>query len=168
MSKTKELKGGNGRFLTEALFYETSRDRNAYSPLFTLKAEEHQGLPSLKQIYLQYRDPTEYTFAMGVLGSWQHWELLCELSWFAPFVEEWRKELAVLLQSEAAAAALGVLSDAGAPAATKMQAARYVAEQGWKPKATKGRPKKEDIEKETKRIAETRATWEDDYQRIMN
>lgn len=165
---TNKFKAANGRFLTEALFYETSRDRTAYPPLFTLKPDEHQGLPSLKQIYLQHKDPTEYTFAMNVFGSWQHWELLTGLSWFGPHVEEWRKELAVLLQAEAAAAALGVLSDPEATASTKMQAARYIADQGWKPKASKGRPKKEDVTKEARRIAETNSHWESDFKRIMN
>lgn len=163
-----QLKAANGRFLTEALFYETSRDRVAYPPLFTLKPHEHMGLPSLKQLYLQHRDPTEYQFAMNVLGSWQHWEILCGLSWFAPYVAEWRSELAVLLQSEAAKAALGVLSDNAAPAATKMQAARYIADQGWQPKQGKGRPKKSDIERAAREEARHTKVVEEDYKRILN
>jgi hypothetical protein len=163
-----QLVGKNGKILTEALFWETNRDREAYAPLFTLKPVEHMGCPSLKQIYLEHRDPTEYTFAMSVFGSWQHWEALTSLIWFKPHVEEWRSELAVLLKSEAARAALGVLSDPEAPSANKMQAARFVAEKGWEEKATKGRPKKEDIQKAARQVAETNSHWDEDYKRIMN
>lgn len=163
-----QLIGKNGKFLTESLFWETNRDRENNEPLFTLKPAEHMGYPSLKQLYLSYRDPTEYTFAMEVFGSWQHWEHLVSLSWFAPHAEEWRGELATLLRSEAARAALGVLSDPEAPAANKMQAARYITDRGWEEKQTKGRPKKADIKKEARRLAETSSHFEDDFKRIMN
>jgi hypothetical protein len=163
-----QLKGSNGKFLTESLFWETSRDRNTYKPHFTLKPLAHKGYPSLKLLYLQYQDPTEYTFAIGVFGSWQHWELLTSLDWFKPHIEEWRKELTVLLQSSAARAALDVLSDADAPAATKMQAARYIADQGWKPKAQKGRPKKAEVQKEARAMAETKSRVDSDFKRLFN
>lgn len=164
----KLLVGKNGNYLTESLFFETNRDRRAYKPLFTLKPQEHKGLPSLKEIYLSYRDPTEYKFAREVLGSWQHWELLTSLSWFKPHVDEWRKELMVSLRAEAADAALGVLRDPGAQASTKMQAARFIADKGWDEKPTKGRPKKEDVRREARAMAEESKTLDDDFKRIMN
>jgi hypothetical protein len=164
----EQFKGNNGHFLTESLFWETNKNRDNIAPVFTLKSVEHKGLPSLKQLYLQHMDPTEYTFAMNVFGSWQHWEQLKSLSWFAPYAEEWRKELMVLLRSRAAQAALDVLSSPDAPAATKMQAARYVADSGWEEKHTKGRPTKREVAKAARDIAESDKHIEDDFKRIIN
>lgn len=164
----EQFKGDNGHYLTESLFFETNKNRDHRAPVFTLKPVEHKGLPSLKQLYLSYNDPTEYEFAMNVFGSWQHWELLCSLTWFKPHIEAWRKELIVKLRSRAAQAALGVLVDPQAPAATRMQAARYVGDSGWEEKAKKGRPTKADVQKEARRKVESDKHIEDDFNRIIN
>lgn len=163
-----QLVGKNGHFLTEALFWETNRNREAYAPLFTLKDREHEGLPSLKQIYLSHRDPTEYKFAMAVFGSLDHWEQLKSLSWFAPYAESWNRELNLLLRSEAANAMLQILADPDASPAAKTQAAKYVSEGGWNERQAKGRPKKADIQKAAREHVETNKHWDDDFARIMN
>lgn len=165
----QQLVGGNGKFLTEALFWETSiRSRDTYPPLFTLKDRDHEGCRSFKQEYLRIADPSEYRVAMELLGSWQHWQTLCACSWFKPYVEQWRGELAQLLLSQSIRAMADVLADPEAAAPSKLSAARYLAEQGWKPKNTKGRPSKADINKEARRIAEMDKDLLEDYNRIMN
>lgn len=164
----KQFRADNGRFLTEALFWETSRNRDAYAPVFTLKPHEHEGCASMKALYLAERDPTEYQFAMKVLGSWQHWTLLCSLSWFQPHLEEWRSELDVLLRAEAASAARSILSDESASPAAKMQAAKFIANRDYRGREAKGRPKKADIAREARKMAEHSTHTDEDYMRVMN
>lgn len=160
--------GANGKFLTESLFWETSRDRTVNPPAFTLKGSEHEGCPSMKELYLQIGDPSEYEFAQRVLGSWQHWVTLTQLAWFKPHIEEWREELMARLRSKAAMVSIEVMSDPSAPAATKMQASRYVTTRGWEDQPTKGRPSKKQVNQEARAMAQKDRDLEEDYKRILN
>lgn len=80
-----------GRPRTQSLFVEHKHD--SYPAPFTLKPYDHKGRLSMYLKYMEYGDPTEYSFALGCLGSWKHWETLSSAQWFKPYVEEWRKEL---------------------------------------------------------------------------
>jgi len=157
----------NGRFLTESLFWETSRDRTAYPPVFTLKPVEHMGVPSLKALYLEARDPTEYRFATTVLGSYEHWRVLCSLAWFTPHIESWREELDLLIRQEAADAAREVMSNSESSPAAKMSAAKFLSERGWERKTTRGRPSKGEVAREARRLAEKSEHVNEDYKRIL-
>lgn len=98
------LKDKMGRFRTRSLFKETwKKNPNLDSPpLFSLKADDDvNGLISLKRIYLDVSDPTEYRFAVGLFKDPRHWKHLCELEWFAPFLEKWRWELRAKLRAQA-------------------------------------------------------------------
>jgi hypothetical protein len=161
------FRADNGRFLTEALFWETNRDRTKNPPVFTLKDEEHEGLPSLKAEYLRIGDPTEYRFATEVLGSFQHWKALTRLGWFQPHLEEMRAELDGLLRAEAAQAAREILGNPGASDAARLQAAKFLSDRGWSSKPGKGRPKKGDVERAAREEATAKGHLEDDYARIM-
>ena len=59
------MKDNVGRYRTQSLFREFYvHTSTGLSPIWTLKDEDPQGeLPSLKRIYLDYEDPTEYSFA---------------------------------------------------------------------------------------------------------
>ena len=100
-----ELKDTQGRYKTLALFAETLDPRvaaNGYEPVFTLKDHDlDDGTPSLKRLYLQAMDPSEFSFAEEVFGTYLHWQKLIECTWFQPYLEQWRKELDLKLQSEA-------------------------------------------------------------------
>lgn len=161
-------KSTTGRYLTESLFYETSRGTASSDPVFTLKDEDHKGHVSMKRLYLEIGDPSEFEFAKRVLGSWQHWQLLTGLSWFKPHVQEWRDELMSQLRSKAAAAAIEILADPEANASTKMQASRYITSRGWEDQPTKGRPTKKQVKQEARAMAESDRDLEDDYRRILN
>ena len=74
-------KGGIHR--TKSLFMETSYEDPEYW-LMTLKDHDTvsprgQPLLSLKRLYVELSidDPSEYTFASTVFGSWAVWEKLC-------------------------------------------------------------------------------------------
>jgi 5-methylcytosine-specific restriction endonuclease McrA len=98
------LKDKMGRFRTRSLFKETwKKNPNLDSPpLFTLKGEDDvDGLISLKRIYLDVADPTEYRFAVGLFRDPRHWRHLCSLDWFSPFRQLWQQELKAKLRSTA-------------------------------------------------------------------
>ena len=94
----EDLKDSMGRFRTQSLFVEHKHD--SYPAPFTLKDKAHRGALSMYEKYMDYSDPTEYSVALGLLGSWRHWQMLCDAPWFQPFVERWRAELKTKLEYE--------------------------------------------------------------------
>lgn len=94
----KHLKDSMGRFRTQSLFVETKNDK--YPAPFTLKDTSHKGRVSMYEKYMEIGDPTEYSQAIALLGSWRHWKVLTSTQWFAPYVDRWREELKVKLESE--------------------------------------------------------------------
>ena len=150
---TKEqLKDNLGRPLTQSLFLEFGY--NTQYAIFTLNDEDKiyqdKTYPSLKKMYLDIADPTEYQFAKQCLINWRHWVRLCENKLFKPYLEEWRTELEVQLRSE------GILAVFD-QAENNFQAARWLADKGWDKKAV-GRPSKADKEREKSirdRVGET-------------
>jgi hypothetical protein len=157
----------NGRFLTEALFWETSRDRVKYPPVFTLKDHDHEGCRSMKAEYLRVADPTEYEFALEVLGSFSHWKTLASLVWFQPHLAEWRDELDLSLRAAGARSAREILNSKTASEAARLQAAKFLTEKGYNKKATKGRPRKEDVSRAAREMAETGGWVDEDHARII-
>lgn len=151
-----------GRYRTQSLFRETAYSIKDASPLWTLKEQDPQGiLPSLRQIYMELADPTEYEFAQLCFGSWRHLEHLCTIEWFKPYIQEYRDELEVKLRAQAVRQ---IQSQAKDPKGTS--AAKYLAEAGWKgKKAKRGRPSKAEVEGELKRQAEIDTELEEDATR---
>ena len=133
-----------GRFRTQSLFLELGYSDES---LYTLKDIDHEwngkSYPSLKRLYLEVADPTEYTFATEHLLGWRHWQRICENKVLARHVDEWRDELEVKLRSKA------ILDAVHAAKTGNFQAAKWVADRGWANKGA-GRPSKSDVERETK------------------
>ena len=158
-----------GNWYTQALFYELTytRPENA---MYTLKDNaidikvngEVRTLPSIKQAFLECEDPTEYTFATTYLGGWSHWKRLCEKTKLLhPYIEEWREELEVKLRSEGIRqVAEHAKSDKG------FQASKWLAEKGWDEKK-RGRPSKEEKERELKIQTKIGKEVDDDLTRIL-
>jgi 5-methylcytosine-specific restriction endonuclease McrA len=98
------LKDTGKRPRTRSLFKEmwaTTKNQD-YPPIFTLRGDDDvDGLISLKRIYLDLGDPTEYRVAKAVFNDLRHWRKLCQQSWFTDYLNEWRKELRAKLRSEA-------------------------------------------------------------------
>lgn len=100
----KILKDKMGRFRTRSLFKEMwKHNPNLDSPpLFSLKVDDDaESFISIKRIYLDCNDPTEYRFAIGLFKDPRHWQHLCGLDWFSPFVKKWRSELRAKLRAQA-------------------------------------------------------------------
>ena len=161
MSKYKDTQG---RFLTKSLFKETStlEQRKKFTPEFTLKEDDIKGYKSMRKLYLSFEDPTEYKFAIEILGSWDHWKKLSNSSWFLEHVDNWRSELEVKLRSK------GIITMTGLAVTDKNKdAAKWLATGGWNTSTIKrGRPTKEEVEGERKTLARIKSSVMDDAERL--
>jgi len=154
-----EYKDSMGRYRTQSLFLETI-SITTETPVFTLKPQDHKGLPSLKRLYLEWMDPTEYSFAVEVLGSWEHWLKLCGSEWFMEHITVWRDELEIKLRSE------GVASMRKLAAKGNKDASKWLAEKGWNKRSGAGRPSKEEVERERMQQARLASDLDDDAKRL--
>jgi len=161
----KQFKNPNGgRRYLRGLFFEESLDKSTV--LYTLKEQDHLGFPSLKRLYLESLDPTEYTFACSHLEGWSHWVELSQASWMKEIVEGWRQELEVLLRSSALRAMLAVAKNKHDN--NHYHANKYLLEGSWKPAGAskRGRPSKDEVKQEIMRQAASKAEITDDAKRL--
>jgi hypothetical protein len=139
----EKYKNASGSRLLRGLFFEeTGADKTGVA--YTLKERDHEGYASLKRLYMEIGDLTEYRFATQCLDGLEHWDMLCNCNWFKPYVEKWRRELSLKIQSTALA---NILEETLRDSPAKFSANKYVLEQGWAPKTRNkaGRPSKEAI-----------------------
>lgn len=152
-----------GRYLTHAMFFESKTA--GYEPTFTLKEKDHEykGVKylSMRRLYLEMEDPTEYLFAEQVLGSWDHWQRICASNLILKHIKQWREELATKLKARAIQAMIATATQDGSKGTT---AAKWLAAHGWE--EGKGRPSKEKVAGEVKRAIQQNATVEDDAVRL--
>lgn len=132
-----------GRMLTQGLFLEINYDDFA---IYTLKDYHHtkdgKFYPSLKVLYLEMEDPTEYEFANKYLLGWPQWKRICENKVLLRYIVEWREELELKMKAKAVREMQALVnSEQGS-----FQAAKYLAEKGWD-KRQAGRPSKAEIAK---------------------
>ena len=134
------LKDSIGRPRTLSLFWEHRLDK--YPAPFTLKPYDHQGRISMYRKYMEIGDPTEYSQAIGLLGSWEHWQVLTSAPWFKPYVDKWREELKVKFESDRYREMQEVAeTHKGTPQG--VQATKWLAERYSDPsKPKRGRPSK--------------------------
>jgi len=160
-----EMKNVNGTYLTSGLFFETDQ-REPKGAVYTFKDEDlkHNGKKyiSLKAIYMQFDHvpEMEYDFANQYLGGWEHWQKICESPATAPYIEKWREELAIKIRSESIK---GVIQQSRTEKG--FQAAKWLAEGGYSPKK-RGRPSKEEVEREARIQAGVDENIDDMWKRI--
>lgn len=144
MNKQETMLDSMGKYRTQSLFLELGYGTEA---VFTLKDQDHthdgKEYISLKRLYLEFKDPTEYEFANTVLMGWKHWQRMCENKVIRKHIDEWREELEVKLRSQAIRNAV-VMANSG-----HFQAAKWVADRGWSGRGA-GRPTKAEVEHEKK------------------
>ena len=144
MIDKNKFKDDLGRPLTQGLFLEVNYDEK-YA-VYTLKDYDHtyNGViyPSIKKLYLQEEDPTEYLFATKYFLGWNHWMRICDNKVLNRYIVQWRDELEIKLR------AMGVraLRDMSQTENGNFQAAKFLADRGWD-KNKVGRPSKAEIEK---------------------
>ena len=156
----EHLKDSMGRFRTLSLFVEHKLD--SYPAPFTLKDYDHKGAMSMYLKYMEYSDPTEYSFALGMLGSWKHWELLTSSEWFSPYVTQWRKELKQKLAYERFKEMLEQAETKGNIQATKWLDEKY----GLRPAPKRGRPSKAEKAAHLKEVEDEKALIREEAARL--
>lgn len=143
INKSK-LKDTMGRPLTQGLFIDFNYD-DKYA-VYTLDEEDkkYKGVvyPSLKKLYLECEDPTEYQFAKKHLLGWRHWKRLKENKALSKHFDEWGEELEIYLRSQGMRSIIDMSED-------NYQAAKFLAEKGWDKRGA-GRPAKGDADREAR------------------
>lgn len=133
-----------GKPLTQSIFLEVGYSDQA---VYTLKEEDHEYkgklYPSLKRLYLEMADVTEYEFANTYLLGWRHWKRLCENKLLRKYIDEWREELELKMRAK------GVKEAIRAAEAGGFQAAKWLSDKGWDQRGA-GRPSKAEVEREKK------------------
>ena len=168
-----ELKDSMGRYRTQSLFWEFSflneKRETAIEPIFTLKdynLEKYNIIyPSLKLIYMSYDHVPgfEYEFAMDVFNSWDHWNKLATetVPVIKNAIKEWRTELDIRIKAQAIKA---VMLASKTDDTKGLHAAKYLADKGYAPQ--RGRPSKEEVERERKISAGVNKDLESDMERL--
>lgn len=157
-------------YQTKGLFYETTLpdERPEFGTSWTLKEKDlivgDKTYRSMKRIYLDMEDVTEYDFAMATLGSYKHWERLVESPIIRKHIDQWRKELNLKLKARAMKA---IINAATVDEKSSFQAMKYLADNEYlDKKAKRGRPSKEEVSAELRREVEINKTFKDDAERI--
>jgi|SRR5687768_7333174 len=164
LNTTNQLKDHLGRYRTYSLFIE--RPAPDLQPLWTWKDEDQvvDGItyPSLKKIYLSYDHVPEYEyeFAMAAFNSWDHWVKLNN-SGLRGIFAEWRNELEIRNKANAIRMLFKTSKESNAAGAN---AAKYIAENGFVRK--RGRPSKDEVEREKRIAAGLEKELEDDVERM--
>lgn len=151
-----------GKPLTQSLFLEIGY--NTEFAVYTLKDEDHEYqnkiYPSLKKLYIEMGDPTEYEFANTYLLGWRHWKRLCANKVIRTHIEEWREELELKLRCQGVKATIKAASDGS------FHAAKWLADRGWESRGA-GRPTKEEVERERKFQARASEEYSGDVVRLF-
>lgn len=165
IDRSKFRATNNARMLKGLFFETTLADKS--SVVYTLKDVDHEGFPSLYRLFMEIDDPTEWEVAQQLVDGWEHWEMLCNCTWFKPYVERWRKELELRFKSKALHK-IRVESKTGSK--ESFAANKYLLEKGWEPKDSskhgRGRPSKDEVKKAATELAEADKRLLGDFERL--
>lgn len=170
-----KFKTSSGVLLTKTLFYEFAyiTDNDKKNVLYTLKDHDYQGYPSLKRLYLEEADLTEYKFAIKYFNDYDHWISLASKPWLSDFVASCRRELELKVRSDALKALINISNDStitdGNP--TKINVLKFLVQRGWKDSSVNKEKKltKEEILQEanaSSSVAVDKKKITDDFDRI--
>ena len=158
------MKDKMSRPLTQSLFLEIGYDEEF--AIYTLEDEdkEYKGklYPSLKRLFIETEDLTEYNFAKEYLLGWHHWQRLNANKMLREHFDKWREELTLSIRAEAIKSIIDQALDG-----TNFQAAKFLAEGGWS-KRSAGRPSKEEMQKEAAQREKIHSEFSEDLERLKN
>ena len=169
---TKEqVRNSNNVKQTNGLFFEAYNPETSVTPLYTLddfdKESGGRTYLSFKRIYVECSDPTEYVPAKVLLGSVDHWRKLVNCAWFKSYIEEMRQELDMKIRSDAVKGIVEIAADE--KNSSSFQARKFLSTKGYsldKTPSTRGRPTKEEVEREKKVQAKLDKETEEAAQRL--
>lgn len=155
-----KFKDSIGRYRTQSLFLETKYDTSTAVYTFDDTDKEYEGVvyPSLRRLYLEMSDPTEYDFAKKYLWGWDHWQQMLGNKALLTHIDAWREELEVKLRAQGVRQILDMSGN--------FNAAKWAADGHWNVK--RGRPSKEEMAREKRVREKAVATAEDDSARILH
>lgn len=168
MFPTLKMKASTNVWLTNALFEETAL-HGADNVIFTLKDKNSpEGYQSFPNIYfaLTDADPTEFTMATTVFGTWEHWDAICRSLKLKPYIAKLRTELNVRQKSKAVKYMLNEVESDGK---NSFQAAKLLLAKPWedtqdtKPTASQRKTRKEQDTMEDQKVYKSFA---DDAKRL--
>lgn len=153
----------SGQWRTESLFHELTR---TYPGIWTVRDYDYHRngkvYPTLRPIYLECEDPTEYSFAIEVFGEWEPWKRIRESKTVQKaFLNSWREELDVRLISKGLK---GIINQANKKEAG-LGASKYLVERGWLSQDDRGRPSQKRIAQEAKKIERVKDELEEELER---
>lgn len=150
-----------GRYITQGLFIDFRYDETF--AVYTLEDQDKvykgNSYPSLRRLYLEECDPTEYNFANKYLFGWEHWLALKNNKELYKYIERWEEELEVKMRAK------GIHSLLKMSEGANFNAAKWVADGQWNQK--RGRPSKEEKERERKIRERAMAEAEEDSARVV-
>lgn len=156
----EEMIDSIGRPITQSLFLEIGYSKSA---AYTLKEVDHEYegriYPSIKRLYLEMEDPTEYRFATTYFLGWKHWERICANVALFQHIREWREELDYKMRSSATKKMIELAQS------DNYQAVKWLADKGWAVKGA-GRPSKEQLKQEKSENAKLVDEYSDDVVRL--
>lgn len=133
---------------------------------FTLHKDK-PGLINFGKVYVEEGDPSGYKVTQKLLdGDYTLWTILMGCRWFVSAKELWDRELDAKLFSEGMDQ-IRELAENGMPA-QKLSAAKFLANKEYKKDKSnsKGRPRREDIDRAARDLAVSDRDIEDDLNRI--
>lgn len=150
-----------GKPLTQSLFLEIGYSDYA---IYTLKEDDHEykgkKYYSLKKLYVEMEDPTEYEFANKYLLNYSQWKRLLSNKIIRQHIDEWREELELKLRCRGIKSAIRSANEGG------FQAAKWLADRGWETRGA-GRPSKEEVDREKKFQARISEDFQADVVRLF-
>lgn len=154
----KRMKDSNGRYIVQGLFIQDKYNAKTAQYSWTEEDVTKDGVlyPSLKRLYLGWKDVKEYGFATEYLYSWSHWKRLRANAMIGRLIKEWAEELELMLESE------GIMTMVDLAENDSYQAAKYLADRGWDKKG-RGRPSKEEVQGHLETVAQEQAEYEGDF-----
>lgn len=178
MSFENKYKSTNGSLLFKPLFWETSSVLDVVARtkvLYTLKDEDYKGYPSLKRLYLEEGDLTEYSFAIKYFHDLDHWERLCDKSWFRNYIMEWRRQLELKIRSQSLKALISLTENPSVADSnpSKVSINKFLAEGGWRSTRTERRKNNRETTKVEQKLDEVvgiqanTSQISSDYDRIL-
>lgn len=134
--------------------------------IYTLKPRDHvykgKKLPSIKRLYLEMEDPTEYNFVYQYFLDRDHWQQIKRNKLIADHMVGWAEELEVRARARGVSAMFDLALDGEKP---NYQASLFLAKGGWLDRPA-GRPSKEAVQRETKIQAKIKEEFGNDLMRL--
>ena len=159
------LKTGSGSYRMNIFKEFNYRSAEGIPPLYTMKEEVTDGLPSAYLIYMY--SESEYEAAMKLVGSWNHWNKLCTNNSFMngskevqtwSGLKQWREEKEI----KDRATMYSLLKIAAATGNVNAQKVLFEKDKV----GVRGRPSKAQVEAAAKEAAQHEEFIQEDLKRI--